>query len=68
MVLGGRKSTSAPNGMSLPAKVTFVALVPGACAVLSEDVKHHNVMLTGIRPPSLGEAAVLQYRARALVH
>ena len=49
-------------------EMLFVTLVPGACAVLSEDVKHHNVMLTGIRPPTLGEAAVLQYRARALVH
>ena len=46
----------------------MVPLVPGTRALLKGNVQHHNVVFTGVRPPTLGKAALLQYRASAFVH
>ena len=66
--LGGPEVDQGPERDELTGEMLMVPLVPGTRALLKEDVQHHNEVLSGVRPPTFGKAALLQYRARALVH
>ena len=66
--LGGPEVDQRSEWDELAGEMLMVPLVPGTRALLKEDVQHHNEVLTGVRPPTFGKAALLQYRARALVH